>query len=169
MSAGYRKIVLEVFHEEVLELTYAYVDLIDLHDLTPCTKLESLHILFNSTISSLLESELPLIEGYLPNLKKLESETCLGNWSLLFQEKKTYTHLVLDCCHVATESNEWPRILKLWPYVQTLRIRKSCGLDMSIADTIFHQFIRLKELSLSNSMLYCKKERDAFFALQVQF
>ena len=158
-----------MFQEEIVELAYASIENINLHDLTPCVKLESLRILFDSTISSLPELALPLAESYLPNLKKLESEICLGNWSLLFQEKSSYTHLVLDCCHVATKASEWPRILKMWPHVQTLRIRRSSGLDMSMADTIFHQFSKLKELSLSDARLYCKKEREAFFTLQVDF
>jgi len=168
VSPGFTKAVLELFQEEIVELAYASIENINLHDLTPCVKLESLRILFDSTISSLPELALPLAESYLPNLKKLESEICLGNWSLLFQEKSSYTHLVLDCCHVATKASEWPRILKMWPYVQTLRIRRSSGLDMSMADTIFHQFSKLKELSLSDARLYCKKEREAFFTLQVK-
>lgn len=90
---------------------------------------------------------------FLPKLKKLKLDVCLGAMSWLFQKKSSYTSLDIACCHVASDEKEWMQIAQIWPHVRTLRIRRCKGLDQTLAHKVFSKFSKLKELALSESMV----------------
>ena len=77
---------------------------VDLADLMPCVELESLLI---KDITTFDKDKPPVkldANQFLPKLKSLESEVCLGpHWMRLFEQKHGLTHVALCCCHVGTK------------------------------------------------------------------
>jgi len=55
-------------------------------------------------------------DTFLPDLKRFESDICLGIASPLFEEKVSLTHLSLDCTHISTKGSgsDWNGIIKFW-------------------------------------------------------
>ena len=100
------KAILKAFGNGLQHLTLDSCRQINVADLmTYCTELESLNILGDSSMKpKMMEStECFLDEAvtFLPNLKNLKSEICLGDWSYLFEEKSTsLVRLTLSCCHI---------------------------------------------------------------------
>lgn len=107
VSPEYTKAILKAFGAGLQHLTLDSCRQINVADLmTYCTELESLNILGDSSMSpKMMESaaECFLNEGitFLPKLKSLKSEICLGDWSYLFEEKSiSLVRLTLSCCHI---------------------------------------------------------------------
>lgn len=150
MPADFRQIILNQFCNDLTELSYESVYNINPLELSSCTKLKSLEILERT---SLMNGQSNDKDEFLPRLKKLKTNVCLGSMSQLFQTKSSYTFLDIACCHVASEESEWMRIAQIWPHVQTLRIRRTKGLNRMLARKVFPKFRKLKELALSESMV----------------
>ena len=101
------KILLKVFGQDLLHLNFNHCskEVVSFEDLLPCRKLESLRFQRNLPITSVcLQSIKFPPEDFLPNLKSLESNICLGsNWSRIFEEKSTLTSVKLNCVHIGKE------------------------------------------------------------------
>jgi len=106
VPVGYMKPILELFGAELQHLDFKGCHRIKLADLALCHQLQDLRI-----ISSKLHPPLTFIPQqiddstveaatFLPQLKSLESNVCLGHHSRLFEEKSTLVRLVLNCSHV---------------------------------------------------------------------
>ena len=94
------KSILSVFGPHLKHLTLESCKEINLQDLMPCLQLETLCLQMKSTLD--LEESDPISEpeSFLPQLKSLESDICLGALSHLFEEKPDLTRVVLNCYHV---------------------------------------------------------------------
>ena len=153
VSPNYRKAVLLGIGAQLSNLTFASCESIDIADLVACPALEVLRILFSSTLF-LPENpveKFSVHNAFLPKLHHLESDICLHeNYSHLFEEKRSMTHLELDCCHVHTKAStmNWNDITKCWQRIQFLRIRQCTGLDMTSVKSLPLQLTKLKELNL---------------------
>jgi len=96
------KFILNALGPDLRSLTLHYTgehvgDLISY--LVPCTKLENLTILDTLAHPSAFNGppdDLDLNQ-FLPSLKQLESNTCLGKWSPLLESKSTLAKLKLAC------------------------------------------------------------------------
>lgn len=96
------KAILEVFAPTLQHLSLQSCREINLAELAPCVKLESLRILeLDSSLSTESEQNVSTIKAatFLPSLKSVQSDICLGCHSLLFEEKSTLIRLVLSCSH----------------------------------------------------------------------
>jgi len=153
VSSDYRQVILDRFCNDLMELSYESVYNINPLELSSCTKLKSLEMLERTSLMSHATSKGDDQDDFLPRLKKLKTNVCLGSMSRLFQAKSSYTFLDIACCHVASEESEWMQIDQIWPHVQTLRIRRSKGLNRTLAQKVFSKFGKLKELALSESMV----------------
>merc|ERR1711911_145218 len=150
VSANNRQIILRALGSQIRTLSFYEVQDIDLMDLMACSKLEDLTI---SARCSLLNNgdgqrQLTTAEevGFLPKLRRLECGICLGSMSRLLQEKRSYTHLRINCCHVATKESEWARIMQFWPKLQYLNVYVGVGLSPALARQIFQRFNQLRIL-----------------------
>ena len=165
--------MIEIFGKELLSLTLAGCENVDPLEFYNCPRLETLKLLLSTTLLPKLELHpLPFsTETFLPNLKTLESDICLGVFSPLFQEKASLINISVECCHVATQATDWQpmRIVKMWPRVQNFRMRRASGLNMSTADIVFSMFGNLKNLGLPHWMLYQKDERMESYLLKEKF
>jgi hypothetical protein len=169
--------VIEIFGKELLSLTLAGCENVDPLEFLNCPRLETLKLLLSTTLLPDLEPKMELhplpfsTETFLPNLKTLESDICLGVFSPFFQEKASLINISIECCHVATQAIEWQpmRIAKMWPRVQNFRMRRASGLNMSTADDVFSLFGNLKTLGLPHWMLYQKEERKESYLLKEKF
>ena len=101
------KPILKIFGPGLRHLTFWSFAEFNMADLIPCNLLESLRIY--GSLSSILEppsNEVNIIlraHSFLPQLKVLKSDICLGQWLRLLEEKPEMTHIVLNCCHIGTE------------------------------------------------------------------
>lgn len=96
-----------MFGPHLLDLTLDYIskEVVILEHLQLCSKLESLrfcdYLPNTSTSSKAVEFQW---KGFLPKLKKVESNVCLGStWSRFFEEKFTLTSVILNCLHIGTD------------------------------------------------------------------
>lgn len=105
---------MEVFGPHLRHLKLTACPSIKLTDLAACHQLESLKFCLYSRLDpkegdvTLLDPEedaSALIDSntFLPNLKKLRSDGCLGVYSAVFEKKATLVHLDLMCSHVGME------------------------------------------------------------------
>jgi len=106
-SREHLKILLKVFGPDLKHLSFEYCskEIVNLEDLLPCSKLEDLRFrgyLPNTPLNSnAVDFQW---EEFLPRLKILESDVCLGRtWSRIFEEKSTLTSIILNCFHIGTE------------------------------------------------------------------
>jgi len=98
-------VILKAFGPKLKRLSFHHIAYdFDLADLMPCVKLETLLI---KDVTTFDEDEPPVkldANQFLPKLKSLESEVCLGpHWMRLFEQKPGLTHVALCCCHVGTK------------------------------------------------------------------
>ena len=105
--AACMKCILNALGPDLRSLTLHYIgervgDFISF--LVPCTKLENLTILDTLAHPSAFNGPPDDLDSnrFLPSLKQLESNTCLGTWSPLLESKSTLTKLKLACCHIGT-------------------------------------------------------------------
>lgn len=109
MSSNLVTTILKVFGPNLLHLTLKCK--LNLEDLVYCSRLESLRI--SRKEAERYSSEPSVDTGstldaktFLPLLKTIESDVCLGtHQSRLFEEKCTLIRISLACCHIGTEVN----------------------------------------------------------------
>ena len=94
--------ILTVFGPELHKLRLEKCPQIKLEQLAVCSKLESLKIVNGSLSQRSQETDSALdADTYLPKLKIMESNICLGRQSHLFEEKSSsLIKLDIHCCHV---------------------------------------------------------------------
>lgn len=110
----YVQTILKVFGTELLYLEFRFCSKFYVKDLTSANRLESLSISCFCELLGSTEDPLLCAENFLPRLKFLESSSCLGVWSYLFEEKSALVRLVLKCCHIGIEtSNEGSNVRPL--------------------------------------------------------
>ena len=169
VTAEYRKPVIQALGKNLISLTLADCQNVDLLDLLDCPSIETLRLLMSCTLIARQPAS-PISgdpESFLPNLKTLESEICLKNFSPVLQEKSSLTNMNVECCHIgASSSTEWSKIAKLWPRMESLEMRRVSGLDVNMAERIFPAFGKLKKLALPHWMIYSKEERLASHLLK---
>lgn len=103
----YIQTILKVFGAEVLDLEFQFGSKFYVKDLTSANRLENLSISSYCELLGSTEDPILCADNFLPRLKFLESSSCLGVWSYLFEEKPSLVRLVLKCCHIGIEtSNE---------------------------------------------------------------
>jgi len=100
---NYVKLILSAFGPTLLHLSFDYCSIINLADLVSCPVLDTLRISAISEHSRLLQNPPPGNTPFLPQLKVIKIQTCLGPfWSRIFEEKSTLTRISLHCCHIGT-------------------------------------------------------------------
>jgi len=119
--------ILEFFSPDLKHLKFKFSRLggfwgnrlaIRLADLALCVKLESLRITTREEGRDPPDSDFNFIPhemdagNFLPQLKSLHSDCCLGQHSLLFEEKPTIVRLVLNCSHVKFQQEPTRKRLK---------------------------------------------------------
>ncbi len=175
MSTEYRAVVIRAFATELLTLTLAQCEDVNLaEELRGCDRLETLKLLLDGSVvadpspavADHLEAPAAWTapSAFLPSLKRLESDICMRTFSSL-QERTSLVELSVDCCHV----RDWTpsRVLNLWPRVQQLHIRRAHGtLTMAAAERLFPLLKKLQSLHLPQSMLVKKSEGAASFKLK---
>ena len=99
---------------------------------------------------------------FLPLLKKFKTYTCLGIYSLLFEEKKSLIHLRLQCSHILTKDCKlkWMETSNVWQDIQELNIFSTVSLTLANLFVIVPRLRKLKSLTLSDQMLQSQEERD---------
>jgi len=102
----YTRVVLKVFAPNVKNLTFKHCEEVDLADVVACTKLESLQLISltgrygrNTLSPRKVDQESWNSHSFLPQLKSIQSDICLGQWASLLEKKPTLTRIVLNCCH----------------------------------------------------------------------
>lgn len=107
MPPNYVKVILNAFAPTLKHLTFKSCDGINLMDLIHCRQLETLFILNCRGSSSLAETKVEPSRlnpsSFLPHLKSVKSDICLGLWSSLLEGKSELTHVVLNCFHNGTK------------------------------------------------------------------
>lgn len=165
----HRRTILRGIGSQLTHLTFASCENIDMFDLTFCEDLEVLRIFFSSTLLAPAEnSDVILKETFLPKLTHLESDICLGeNFSPIFEEKESLTHLDLECCHVSLKGSryDWTTIAKRWQRLQTLCVRRCSNITVLMIAPLVRQLPKLKELGLPSTMLNAKEERESSYDL----
>ena len=113
-------------------------------ELLPCTQLEDLEFKMSSLIP---RPSYCIIDAdqFLPSLQKLEtSNTCLGDWSSLFEcHRPLLTHLSFSCSHIGIASKsplfDWHNIAEMWPNVQSLAFKNVFNLTVDKLSVIITQ------------------------------
>ncbi len=101
VSPEYVRIIVNVFHTDLKELSFVGCKLINLLvDLERCTRLQSLRISSTCTMDDYENVPALSADTFLTNLKNFESRICLGSASALFENKTTLCRLVSECCHL---------------------------------------------------------------------
>ena len=93
------KPLLSAFNLSLTCLSLTVCSRINLAHLAVCTQLEQLIISDDSSLSSsgtFISSD---ANTFLPSLKHLECDVCLGVYAHLFERKSKWVHLELNCCH----------------------------------------------------------------------
>ena len=98
----YLQSILNAFGPTLKDLTLRSCNQISLSNLvSTCSSLESLSFLQGCSLVDEASTLNP--DTFLPNLKKFESDICLGAMSHFFEGKSTLTRLVLNCSHIGNE------------------------------------------------------------------
>ena len=104
LDSPFLKTVVNAFAPYLRRLYLDRCDRVDLAHLSLCTHLEHLSVI-SSTFSSSVASDPAQWDGgntFLPSLKSLYSNVCLGTWAPLFERKSTLVDVHLHCCHIGT-------------------------------------------------------------------
>ena len=151
-SPDYRRAVLTALGPRLIKLDVSYSTIDVVAELTPYSQLEELSISFFSAVPQVQVEILPT-ENFLPRLKKLSVDSCLGNWSRLFEcPRPSLTSLYLACPHfgiVDRSPFNWIDIPRLFPNLQELHFDKGAGLSLDILREFVPQLKHLKTLTLS--------------------
>ena len=104
IAPEYAHPILKIFGSELLQLQFSFKSKVYVEDLASASRLESLLICSRCELMMRSKEDAALLrdDNFLPQLKKLESGSCLGSLSYLF-EKKTLEKLTLECCHIGAE------------------------------------------------------------------
>jgi len=97
--------ILKIFGSELLKLQFSFKSKFYVEDLASASRLESLLICSRCELMMRSKEDAALLrdDNFLPQLKKLESGSCLGSLSYLFEKKTTLEKLTLECCHIGAE------------------------------------------------------------------
>ena len=96
--------ILEVFGPGLQILEFGYdCHIIKLADLGLCSQLKNLCIFSYDAVLIPFEAD---PATFLPHLKSFESNSCLGSYSRLFEEKDDLARLVLNCSHLEIQHTE---------------------------------------------------------------
>lgn len=124
---------------------------INLSDFLSCPQLVKLEITGRSALET-VENFSVAPDTFLPNLKWIHSDVCLGSASAFFLRKQSLVHISLTCFNLFTCPAEWQTIVQLWPCLRYFRIGKCKGLSGCLVQNLFPMFEELKALYLPN---YC--------------
>jgi len=102
VSPKFVKAILKSFGSELESLTFESCLELDLSDLLPCVKLESLFILSHSTLDPKAIGSNIIAHTFIPQLTSIESGICLSSWAFLFEGKSALTRVFLNCFHLGT-------------------------------------------------------------------
>ena len=152
--------VLAFLGSNLLKLDFRSCKDIDLGHFLPFLHLEDLN-LDNNCSTTAIDVELIQADAFLPNLKNISSEICLGKSSRLFEEKSTLTKLNLCCSHIGiaeASSCLWDSILKLWANVESLSISSSPGLSIPTMCQIVSQLEKLKRVEFAKEFPWSEEE-----------
>lgn len=103
----YTRAMLKIFGPHLKHLIFKQCHEVDVSDLVVCTQLESLQFIApegrygKNNLSLMMRGDQQPLNphSFLPQLKSIQSDTCLGQWASLFENKYTLTRIVLNCCH----------------------------------------------------------------------
>lgn len=105
VPSEYINVILKVFGSNLKHLTIENSKNVDLSTLMNFTLLESLVLKDGVQLKRMTTDKPTLNPGlFLPKLKTLESEICLGAyWTRVFEQKASLTRVALNCCHIGTK------------------------------------------------------------------
>lgn len=100
--------IFKIFGSELLQLQFSFKSKFYVEDLASASRLESLLIGSHCELMMRSKEDATLLrdDNFLPQLKKLESGSCLGSLSYLFEKKTTLEKLTLECCHIGAEIDQ---------------------------------------------------------------
>ena len=93
---------LKIFGGTLESLTFESCRNINLKDLSSCANLMKLEVLERSSLIPPENESQVHAASFLPKLKELSSDICLGNWNRVFETKSELTSVTLNCCHIGT-------------------------------------------------------------------
>ncbi len=102
MDPAYINLILSAFGPHLNKIEIWRWTQVDLQAFAYCTALENLTFIDGCSLK-LNDGYVAPFAGFLPALKKIYSDSCLGPWSRFFETKSTLTSLRLNCCHIGTE------------------------------------------------------------------
>ena len=147
--------LLETFGSKLLKLKLHFCR--DVHPLLlrSCSRLETLELI----------SECSFVEGiaippgsFLPNLKKMRSEVCLGEYAECFLRKPSLVDVELLCFSLLTTSEQWQTIRDMWPQLECFRFHYGKGLTQDVVRDAFSRYCRLKRLAMPKDIFCGRSE-----------
>jgi len=103
MDFAYINLIMSAFGPHLNSLEFWRCTDIDLQAFAYCTTLERLALIDGCSFKLKDDGDVTPLAGFLPALKIVYSDSCLGPWSRFFETKSTLTSLRLNCCHISTE------------------------------------------------------------------
>ncbi len=123
--------ILKVFGSELKELKISTRCELSVLNLLACPKLEILHLDHFCTLLEPNKTDPPLSQStFLPQIKELNSEICLGSWSHLLLNKASLVNISLRCCHIGCKEEEPANRQK----------KKSLRSEISVCSILNNQF-----------------------------
>lgn len=155
----YRRAVLSILgHQlEALEFSSFSHDIDVVKEIFPYSQLQELRISDNCEVVQPPSSyNLPSATDFLPRLKRLEIDICLGQWSPLFECHRPGLLIFSSACpHFGVPSRgifRWTDVPELWPGLQKLNLSTRQGLTVDMLREIVFQLEHLEGLTLRGKM-----------------
>ena len=163
VSTKNHRLVLATLGGRLQELGFDGFDTVNISHLIPCVNLENL--LIDCRIAVTETEGLIRPDVFLPNLKKLQVESCLNSLSRRLMEtpRPSLKQLSLTCAHFgiqAASGIQWEDVPDLWPNIQELSFRSSQGLTMDTLCDIIPRFNDLQKLKFPFKMFRQPSEEE---------
>ena len=124
-SAENRRAVMASLGGQLLSVKYDCCENIDLAELVSCTELRDLEIQYGNVKPTKSTKSIDA-ETFLPQLRKLHVDCCLGLESRLFENvRPTLVDLYIRCVHFGipeASKSHWDDAPRLWPQLQSLEL-----------------------------------------------
>ena len=162
----YRRTFLAILGHQLHGLAFRCFSLVIdvVAELLPCNQLKELSICPNCTLPPPESTEFPEDTNFLPQLRKLTSQSCLGVWSPLFFERKRPLLLTLKlaCPHIGIASMsklKWRDVPDLWPGIRELNLYNAKEFTIETLFEIVPELSDLKVLGIPKSSFNSSQEK----------
>ena len=165
-SPDYRRAVLSILGHQLQGLSLCETTNIDvIAELEPCHQLEELEISYGCNLlpPPHVAVDFPSAGTFLPHLKTLKINCCIGPWSPLFErERPLLTKLELHCSHIGMTPRSkfnWIDVPNLWPNLREMTLYYGEGLTVDTLREIVPQLKHLERLTIPKFLVGCPNEQ----------